>query len=752
MTERQRPADRTPTGLGQTGQGQARPRDPMFRGQPAPAGRGYAPGGSPAGFPAGREAAAGTSAQRSNARQGSVFQGSSSQGVSFQGAASRDAAFQGASFEGAASRGVPSQGGYPRTPSSQGAAPRGFVREEAARQGSYRQGSFQQGAFRQNSFRQDSFRQQFFQQGSFTKGSSPQGSFQQPPGRQDSCAQADRPGCAPLGNGSGHSPEYGPGGQDSGRPGSLGIAPGIASEEGAGSTETRGTQAHPTGEERTDPGDFTFVRAPLGGDAAQADRDTEGGTTRGWTDRNPYPERAFGQGAESAAGPDSGSDCGSDFPNFNSDFGSKPDPDPVPGTGTHAEHGGAPQAHADSADTDRERSAEQDTEEPVELDTFADPADEGPVASERPEKRPRGRVLAVCALGLALAAGGAWYVTDGGLFGLGTLLGTDRVARNGADAPRRAATAAKAGQANGAGKTDRAGKQAAPERMANAPGATAVSDADARDQRGKAVPVAQADPIAPGTTRDRENAAAPIGETSLPGTGTSAPEADAQGTLQADAQVLAPIAGYHPATAYSGTLGEVVRLQAGSQMAKADLALKEVQVRLAELDRRMQAARAAERNPEGPLPAAPEREESARASALEARLDRLVPHWKVRRPRTLRGRPTPWACSSCGVRAPSSRRVSPTPEAPTRCALGTTCTASAWKRSRGALCKWAAATFPGASRARPVRGHPQTSRATAAREGDRGRGVVGLSCKANSTCLTFYLFYRLLPAMNQIHT
>ncbi len=51
---------------------------------------------------------------------------------------------------------------------------------------------------------------------------------------------------------------------------------------------------------------------------------------------------------------------------------------------------------------------------------------------------------------------------------------------------------------------------------------------------------------------------------------------------------LPALAGFAPGSVYSGTLGEMTRLQAGSQLARADLALKEVQVRLHELEARLQ--------------------------------------------------------------------------------------------------------------------------------------------------------------------
>lgn len=68
-----------------------------------------------------------------------------------------------------------------------------------------------------------------------------------------------------------------------------------------------------------------------------------------------------------------------------------------------------------------------------------------------------------------------------------------------------------------------------------------------------------------------------------------APAPDDAGSDEPAASVQLPVlAGFAPGSVYSGTLGEMTRLQAGSQMARADLALKEVQVRLHELEARLQ--------------------------------------------------------------------------------------------------------------------------------------------------------------------
>ncbi len=55
----------------------------------------------------------------------------------------------------------------------------------------------------------------------------------------------------------------------------------------------------------------------------------------------------------------------------------------------------------------------------------------------------------------------------------------------------------------------------------------------------------------------------------------------------ANAVRLPAITNFEPGTVYSGTLGEITRLQAGSQIARADLALAEVQVKLKEMERRL---------------------------------------------------------------------------------------------------------------------------------------------------------------------
>ncbi len=66
--------------------------------------------------------------------------------------------------------------------------------------------------------------------------------------------------------------------------------------------------------------------------------------------------------------------------------------------------------------------------------------------------------------------------------------------------------------------------------------------------------------------------------------GTAAPAHQAP---QAEEVLLPSIVHFAPGTVYSGTLGELTRLQAGSQIARADLALREVQVKLKDMERRL---------------------------------------------------------------------------------------------------------------------------------------------------------------------
>ena len=78
------------------------------------------------------------------------------------------------------------------------------------------------------------------------------------------------------------------------------------------------------------------------------------------------------------------------------------------------------------------------------------------------------------------------------------------------------------------------------------------------------------------------------GKESAKGTPNADPVADANSVR------LPAITNFDPGTIYSGTLGEITRLQAGSQIARADLALAEVQVKLKEMERRLAAGTGSE--------------------------------------------------------------------------------------------------------------------------------------------------------------
>ena len=71
------------------------------------------------------------------------------------------------------------------------------------------------------------------------------------------------------------------------------------------------------------------------------------------------------------------------------------------------------------------------------------------------------------------------------------------------------------------------------------------------------------------------------------GSGAADAAAAADPVADKSAVRLPSIASFEPGTVYSGTLGEITRLQAGSQIARADLALREVQVKLKEMERRL---------------------------------------------------------------------------------------------------------------------------------------------------------------------
>lgn len=68
---------------------------------------------------------------------------------------------------------------------------------------------------------------------------------------------------------------------------------------------------------------------------------------------------------------------------------------------------------------------------------------------------------------------------------------------------------------------------------------------------------------------------------------TPAEERPAASGSAGNAVALAPITDFAPGTVYSGTLGEVTRLQAGVEVARAALSLKEVQTRMQELEQRL---------------------------------------------------------------------------------------------------------------------------------------------------------------------
>ena len=71
------------------------------------------------------------------------------------------------------------------------------------------------------------------------------------------------------------------------------------------------------------------------------------------------------------------------------------------------------------------------------------------------------------------------------------------------------------------------------------------------------------------------------------GKGSSQAKPNADPVADANSVRLPAITNFEPGTVYSGTLGEITRLQAGSQIARADLALAEVQVKLKEMERRL---------------------------------------------------------------------------------------------------------------------------------------------------------------------
>lgn len=101
------------------------------------------------------------------------------------------------------------------------------------------------------------------------------------------------------------------------------------------------------------------------------------------------------------------------------------------------------------------------------------------------------------------------------------------------------------------------------------------------------------------------------GKESAKGTPNADPVADANSVR------LPAITNFEPGTIYSGTLGEITRLQAGSQIARADLALAEVQVKLKEMERRLAGAGAKPDTAQGSL------EDSIRDSIRQSLRDTL---------------------------------------------------------------------------------------------------------------------------------
>lgn len=74
------------------------------------------------------------------------------------------------------------------------------------------------------------------------------------------------------------------------------------------------------------------------------------------------------------------------------------------------------------------------------------------------------------------------------------------------------------------------------------------------------------------------------------GTGQSAQSAESDGS-DGSGLHLPSITDFAPGSVYSGTLGELVRLQAGQEMARAALSLKEIQARILEVENSMAKAR-----------------------------------------------------------------------------------------------------------------------------------------------------------------
>ena len=92
------------------------------------------------------------------------------------------------------------------------------------------------------------------------------------------------------------------------------------------------------------------------------------------------------------------------------------------------------------------------------------------------------------------------------------------------------------------------------------------------------------------------------------------------------------LADFHPASVYSGTLGEMTRLQADQQIAKADLALKEVRAKLAKIERET-----AENAGEAAPGAAGLRERDERLTSLERRVQASLDEMLARLEKTEKG-------------------------------------------------------------------------------------------------------------------
>ncbi len=95
-----------------------------------------------------------------------------------------------------------------------------------------------------------------------------------------------------------------------------------------------------------------------------------------------------------------------------------------------------------------------------------------------------------------------------------------------------------------------------------------------------------------GKPRARQ-AASPVADAAASAAGGGVEAANEPASRETESEThLAPISEHVPGAVYSGTLGMVTRLQAGAEIARAELNLREVQARVAELDRRVREASA----------------------------------------------------------------------------------------------------------------------------------------------------------------